>query len=94
MDSPEEIAEACPKKVFDITDGKLVVARSDDCSLCMTCVENFSKGDRPISVVGDENNFVFKFDTDGSLTAEQVIDKAVEILSKETKDFASQVASL
>lgn len=94
VDSPEDIAEACPKKVFDVTDGKLVVARSDDCSLCMTCVENFSKGDGPISVVGDENNFVFKFETDGSLTAEQVIDKAVEILSKETKDFASQVASL
>ena len=93
VESPEDVAKMCPKKVFDVVDGKLVVARSDDCSLCMTCVENFN-GEGPISVVGDDTNFVFKFETDGSLTAQQVLDKATEILKKESEEFKSQVLSL
>ncbi len=92
VSSPEEVAAACPKKVFEVSGGKLVVAHSDDCSLCMTCVENFDG--EPISVVGDENNFVFKFETDGSLTAQQVLDKAAEILTKESEEFKAQVLSL
>lgn len=90
VDSPEEIAAACPKKVFEVSNGKLTVTDSDKCSLCMTCVENFDG----VSVKGDEHNFVFKFETDGSLTAQQVLDKAAEILSEEAKDFAEQVAAL
>ena len=92
VSSPDEVAAACPKKVFEVSGGKLVVAHSDDCSLCMTCVENFDG--EPISVVGDENNFVFKFETDGSLTAQQVLDKAAEILAKESEEFKAQVLSL
>ncbi len=94
VDSPDDVAAACPKKVFEVSGGKLVVAHSDDCSLCMTCVENFGGEDGPISVVGDENNFVFKFETDGSLTAQQVLDKAAEILAKESEEFKAQVLSL
>lgn len=36
----------------------------------------------------DETEFEFKFETDGSLTAKQVLDKAMEILAEEVKDFA------
>ncbi len=89
-ETAEEIAKACPKKVFDIEGGKLVVKRQIDCSLCMTCSEMNSG----IEVVGDENNFIFKFETDGSLTAKQVLDKATEILSENAKNFAEQVSAL
>jgi DNA-directed RNA polymerase subunit D len=88
----EAIAKACPKSVFDVEGGKLVAKRPLDCSLCMTCVENFPNG--PVSIKGDDTNFVFTFETDGSLTAQKVLDKAAEILSQEFKDFGEQVAAL
>ena len=92
--SPEDVANMCPKKVFEVEGGKLVVKRPIDCSLCMTCVEETGGDDSPISVVGDDTAFVFKFETDGSLTAQQVLDKAAEILVEGAKDFAAQVAAL
>ena len=92
--SPEEVAESCPKKVFEVEGGKLVAKRPIDCSLCMTCVEETGDDESPISVKGDDTTFVFKFETDGSLTAQQVLDKATEILTEQAKDFAAQVASL
>ena len=91
-DSVQEVAAQCPKKVFDVEDGKLVAKRPLDCSLCGTCTENEGKG--AITVKGDDTNFFFKFETDGSLTAKQVLDKAAEILSQESKDFADLVAGL
>ena len=88
--SAEDIAKLCPKKVFDVENGKLVAKRPLDCSLCMSCVEDGSG----VSVKGDDTNFVFKFETDGSLTAKQVLDKAAEILSQEAKTIADAVAAL
>ena len=90
--SVQEIAAQCPKKVFDVEDGKLVAKRPLDCSLCGTCTENEGRG--AITVNGDDTNFFFKFETDGSLTAKQVLDKAAEILSQDSKNFADLIAEL
>lgn len=90
IDSVEEIMDACPKKVFDIEGGKLVVKNEIECSLCNTCVDIAPKA---IKVEGKDTDFVFKFETDGSLTAKQVIDKAAEILSQRAKEIADTVAS-
>lgn len=94
--SDEDVIECmriCPKKVFEIEGGKLVVKNPLDCSLCKACTDHL--GDRGgITVNGDDRNFVFKFETDGSLTAQQALDKAVEILTSEAQDFKSQIEAL
>jgi DNA-directed RNA polymerase subunit D len=91
VDSVKEVVDCCPKKVFAEENGKLVVKNPLDCSLCMTCAE---KTNDAISVKGDDSNFFFKFETDGSLTAKQVLDKAAEILSQEAKEIADSVSAL
>ena len=91
-DVVNDVAAGCPKQVFDVENGKLVAKRPLDCSLCMTCTENEGKG--AVSVKGDDTNFFFKFETDGSLTAKQVLDKAAEILSQDAKTFADLVSAL
>ncbi len=88
-----EAAGACPKHVYAVEDGKLVAKDPLSCNLCMSCVEHVGEG-RGLSVTGDNRNFIFKFETDGSLTARQALDKAVEILSAEASEFASQVEAL
>ncbi|MBQ4411363.1 MAG: DNA-directed RNA polymerase subunit D, partial [Candidatus Methanomethylophilus sp.] len=37
---------------------------------------------------------IFKFETDGSLTAQQVLDKAVEILEATASEFTAAVEAL
>ena len=64
-----------------------------DCSLCKECTDHV-KEKGGITVTGDDKNFFFKFETDGSLTAQQALDKAVEILADEAEDFKSQLEAL
>ena len=96
MESDEEVLECaalCPKKVFEVEDGKLVIKNPLECSLCMACTDHLGeKGG--ITVTGDDQNFFFKFETDGSLTAQQALDKAVEILAEEANDFKAQLEQL
>ena len=88
-----EAASVCPKHVYAVEDGRLVAKDPLACNLCMSCVEMVGS-DRGLSVRGDETNFIFKFETDGSLTARQALDKAVEILSKEADEFAEGIEAL
>jgi DNA-directed RNA polymerase subunit D len=92
-DDPDvlNVIDLCPRHVFAEKKGKLTVENSYACSLCNTC-KNATNG--AVSVKGDDTNFLFTFETDGSLTAKQVLDKAVEILSEEAKELAQQVESL
>lgn len=96
MESDEEVLECatlCPKKVFEVEDGKLVIKNPLECSLCRACADHLGeKGG--ITVTGDDQNFFFKFETDGSLTAQQALDKAVEILAEEANDFKAQLEQL
>ncbi|MCQ2056321.1 MAG: DNA-directed RNA polymerase subunit D [archaeon] len=91
IDSAEDIVKSCPKKVFDFRDGRLTIRDALVCSLCKTC-EELSGGS--ITVTGDSSQFLFTFETDGSLTAEQVINKAMSILSKNAKKIADDVIAL
>lgn len=81
----------CPRHVFGEKAGKLIVVNRYACSLCDTC-NRATHG--AVKVKGDSKNFVFTFETDGSLTAEQVLKKAVEILSEEAGKLAEQAADL
>ena len=78
----------CPKDVFEVKNGKLRVKNLINCSMCKEC-EVASGGE--VTVTGDEKNFVFKFETDGSLTAKQVLDKALEILSKRSEEAFANI---
>lgn len=88
-----EVISVCPKHVFAEEGGKLVVKDLLSCNLCKACTDKLGEG-RGLTVTGDENDFVFKFETDGSLTAQQALDKAVEILSEEAKEFKTQIEAL
>ena len=89
---PEEVARKCPKKVFEVVDGKLKVIeeRLFDCILCETCSET----DSAVKMTSRDDEFVFSFETDGSLTAQQVLDEAVRILSDSAKDLGEKIVAL
>lgn len=92
-DDMRDVIDVCPKNVFVVEGGELVVKDPLKCNLCMACTEMLGEG-KGLTVTGSESDFVFKFETDGSLTARQALDKAVEILSAEAEDFKSQIEAL
>lgn len=80
--------------LFKVEDGKLVV---DDLYRACTygkAIEQDPVMQDAVTIGWDESNFIFKYETDGSLTARQVLDKAVEILEAKAGEFADAVAQL
>lgn len=77
--------------LFKVEGGALVV---DD--LFKACVVGKAVNQDPklggaVHVEWDDKDFIFTFETDGSLTAQQVLDKAVEILLARAKEFQNAV---
>ncbi|MBO4502264.1 MAG: DNA-directed RNA polymerase subunit D [Candidatus Methanomethylophilus sp.] len=89
----QEAAESYPG-LFKVEGGKLVV---DDIYRACTygkAVEQDPVLQNAVTVEWDDTAFVFKYETDGSLTARQVLDKAVEILEQKAEDIAAVVDDL
>jgi len=83
---------ACPKNVFGRKDDRVEVIDPEACDLCKSCLEACETG--ALSVIGDENKFIFQFETDTSLSAKDTLLKALEILEKRFEEFRENVSGL
>jgi DNA-directed RNA polymerase subunit D len=82
LENAGEIAKECPKKALEAKNKKLSLERPADCTMCRLCVE---KAGKDISLGQDRTSFVFKVETNGSITALEAIEKAIEIIHKKNK---------
>ncbi|MCL2510273.1 MAG: DNA-directed RNA polymerase subunit D [Methanomassiliicoccaceae archaeon] len=78
----------CSRSVFEVKNGKLKVKNALNCAMCKEC-EITSRG--VVRVDADDTNFLFRYETDGSITAKQALDKAMEILSKQSEEAFAHV---
>lgn len=80
-------AEACPRGVLvaNEDEGKIEINDIENCSLCKSCVRT-SKSNY-INVGYQENNFIFKIETDGSIPPKEVLLKACDVLEDKANEF-------
>ena len=92
----ENVVEAAAQYpgLFDTEGGALRVA--DELRACTygKAVEGDPVLGEAVRITWDETSFLFRYETDGSLTARQVLDKAVEILRSEADEFADGIDRL
>ena len=93
-----KIAEEYPN-AFEVKGGKVSVKSNLECGISKGCVEKLSDlVDRHVTdgvtVNWDNKNFIFQFETDGSLTAQQALEKAQAILVAEIQEFKDQIKNL
>ena len=86
-------AEIAPE-VFGVKNGKLVVVDPVACDQSKPEIVKIAETIDGVRFDYDDTTFVFKFETDGSLTAKQALDKALEILVSESKEFKDAIAAL
>jgi DNA-directed RNA polymerase subunit D len=84
--------EVCPVKILHVRDKKVVVEEEEKCTLCMTCVEKFDPGS--INVHGDPSRMIFHFETDGSMSANEALNTALDLLDKRFTDIAAKSDAL
>ncbi|MFQ5986713.1 MAG: DNA-directed RNA polymerase subunit D [Thermoplasmata archaeon] len=86
----QEVAAVCPVNILE-ANGEFKVTAIEKCTLCRLC-EEASEGH--IQVSGDPTRFLFRFETDGALTAEQALNAALDILQHKFEDLAAGVEGL
>lgn len=81
----EKFVKVCPRDVFEIRNGKLVVSNPVKCNLCMQCTDASEKDE--IRVTPAEDAFVFNVESVSGLRADEVVLLAAESLEKKMKGF-------
>ncbi len=87
-----ECVESCPKEVLDIEDEELIIADLEGCKFCSLCEEVCAPG--AIDVSGREDKFILTFETDGSLTSEEVLKEGLQILKGKFDEIAEMSESI
>ncbi len=94
FDENEEIdfavAEACPKGVLVANKEKNIIEINDieNCSLCKSCIRaQQASGSNYVNVGYQENDFIFKIETDGSMPPKEVLLKACDVLDNKADEF-------
>ena len=74
-------ASECPRGVYEFDEKKnlIKVVDLENCSMCKTCVRGCPSNS--ITVEGQEGKYIFRIETDGSLSPEEVLKRASDILS-------------
>lgn len=93
---PESCVGSCPKDVFELKDGKVVVSSPEKCDLCQNCVSACTKADGTscVEISGKEDKFLFNFETDGSLKAKDALSYALEMLMNRFEDLREQFSGI
>ncbi len=91
------------KKIFEKKDKKVALGKNiTDCTLCNTCLDvckpKAKRGEKEsepaIKVKGDDTKFIFKFETDGSMTAKEALNFTLRFLEDKFNDFRDQISKL
>ncbi|KXB06884.1 hypothetical protein AKJ51_02585 [candidate division MSBL1 archaeon SCGC-AAA382A20] len=80
--------DACPEDILKVENGKLEAIDVKECTLCEACTEACPDA---IEVKGDSTKFIFRIESTGSLTPEEAVNKALEVMRKKCKDFSEQI---
>ena len=96
--NPEEkklIANLCPKKLFDFSDGKTLKLKEDywkTCTLCKSCEDNCSSG--AIKVTWKDKKYIFSLESDGVLPFDVILKKTFEIFNEKIDEFTSKLEEI
>ena len=87
--NPEQVVESCPKKIFDIKSGNLVIKKEklNDCILCMACKDVCNS----IEIEEDSTKTIFYFESWGQLTNKEVFNEATKIFDDKLNEFIKKI---
>lgn len=79
-----EAKDVCPVNVFDVKSGKLSLKNEQDCILCGACLDKCEN----IKLNVNNKDFIFTIEPWGQLDAQDIMEKASEIINKQFDEFA------
>jgi len=84
-------AEACPRGVLAVEEGKLKVIDLHACTLCGSCAEACPVEPPAIIQLLKEDTFLFTVQSNGCLPPERIVSEAAKILVEKLDEFSGKV---
>ncbi len=84
----EALASLCPRKVFKVVDGRLIVDNLDACNTCRECQDKYPD---IVSVGWDDSSATFFIESVGPLPAWKILLTAADILEERASGFLKAV---
>lgn len=83
----KKCAEECPRNILEYNEeeNKITITDIENCSSCKTCMRKCEQDS--IHIDAQEGKFIFKIETDGSLSPEEVLANACDILSEKSDEI-------
>jgi len=89
IENAKELVKICPKKALGLKKGTLVLEKPWECTMCMHCVDE----SKHLKISQDRTSFVFKLETNGSLSAMETLEKALEIIRNRNKIMKEELGA-
>jgi len=90
-DCPTEIIDTCPKRIFQIEKGKIVVKNSYKCDLCESCLEFCKKNGKDSIKLTPTNELIITLESFGQLSIEEIFEKSIEVLKKDLSELSKKI---
>ena len=87
-----DCVKVCPKNILLIEGDTIATQNTLDCSLCEACVEVCEPG--AITIDSKKDSFLFKVESTGALSPEEIVEKSAEILKERIRlalDYANSL---
>lgn len=84
-----DCAEVCPRDIIKVENRKIFAENVINCSLCNQCVDTCEVDAVSVSTTGED--FIFTVESTGTLTVQEIILKALDILKKKATEFKTYV---
>ncbi len=81
--------DECPVGILEVMDGKARVKNIYECLICKSCEENCTEGS--IKVRYNPKSFIFSLESTGALSAEEIIEEAINILINKLNNFKNKL---
>lgn len=90
-DCPKEIAELCPKNVFESKDGKVQLKDISECDLCGLCSEHCKKKNKDWVQISPVDELIITIESFGQLDAKDIFKKAIGVLKKDLAEVGKNL---
>ena len=84
--NPDEVAESCPTRVYEVSGKQLKVIDEQLCILCNACVE-INDPPEGLTVEASEKDFIFSIESYGKLSPEEMLRRALDVLDEKVVNF-------
>lgn len=84
-----ECSKICPRDVIKAVGKKITIEDIERCNLCRSCEEVCKQN--AVKLEHDDARFIFKFETDGAITAEEALNQALQILKSKCNELTRKI---